>query len=149
MGWSGIRETVSAGGFDVTSMSKKIVVKTGTEWEPLFGYCRAVRVGAHIAVSGCAPVDDDGDLVAPGDMYLQSKRSIQIIAKALADAGAGLQDVVRTRIFVTDIERWEEVARAHREAFSEITPVCSIVEVNRLIGAGMLVEIEADAIVES
>ena len=129
-------------------MSQKKLVKTGTEWEPLVGYCRAVRVGAHVAVSGSAPVDANGELVGPGDMYAQSRRCIEIVAAALAEAGAGLEHVVRTRIFVTDIDRWKEVAKAHREFFADITPACSMVEVSRLIGPGMLVEIEADAIID-
>lgn len=129
-------------------MAKKTIVRSGAEWEPLVAYCRAIRVGPHIAVSGSAPVGENGELVGPGDMYAQSVRCIEIIQSALEGAGATLQDVVRTRIFVTDIDRWDEVARAHREAFSEITPACSMVEVSRLIGPGMLVEIEADAIVE-
>lgn len=129
-------------------MVKKTIIRSGAEWEPLVAYCRAVRVGPHIAVSGSAPVGENGQLVGPGDMYAQSVRCIEIIQSALEGAGASLQDVVRTRIFVTDIDRWDEVARAHREAFSEITPACSMVEVSRLIGPGMLVEIEADAIVE-
>ncbi|HNP66001.1 MAG TPA: RidA family protein [Woeseiaceae bacterium] len=128
-------------------MSEKKLVKTGTEWEPLVGYCRAVRVGAHVAVSGSAPVGENGELVGEGDMYLQTRRCIEIIAAALAEAGAGLEDVVRTRIFVTDIDRWKDVAQAHREFFADVTPACSMVEVSRLIGPGMLVEIEADAII--
>ncbi len=128
-------------------MSEKKLVKTGTEWEPLVGYCRAVRVGAHIAVSGSAPVGENGELVGEGDMYLQTRRCIEIIAAALQEAGAGLEDVVRTRIFVTDIDRWKDVAKAHREFFADVTPACSMVEVSRLIGSGMLVEIEADAII--
>lgn len=128
-------------------MTKKSLVRTDTKWEPLVGYCRAVRVGPHIAVSGCAPVDKNGGLVGANDPYRQAKRCIEIIDSALADAGATLGDVVRTRMFVTDIDRWEEVAQAHREAFSEVTPATSMVEVSRLIGPGMMVEIEADAIV--
>ncbi len=128
-------------------MATKKLVRTGTKWEPLVGYCRAVRVGPHIAVSGSAPVDEEGQLVGPNDPYLQAKRCIKIIAAALEEAGAGLENVVRTRMFVTDISRWEEVARAHQEAFADITPATSMVEVSRLIGDGMLVEIEADAIV--
>lgn len=128
-------------------MTKRRHARTGTPWEPLVGYCRAVRVGNHVAVSGCAPVDEQGELVAPNDMYRQAQRCIEIIAQALEEADAGLQHVVRTRIFVTDIERWEEVAKAHQEAFAAITPAATMVEVSRLIGAGMLVEIEADAIV--
>jgi enamine deaminase RidA (YjgF/YER057c/UK114 family) len=129
-------------------MATKKLVRTGTIWEPLVGYCRAVRVGPHIAVSGSAPVDSDGQLVGPNDAYLQAKRCIEIIAAALEEAGASLQHVVRTRMFVTDISRWEEIARAHQEAFADITPATSMVEVSRLIGDGMLVEIEADAIVD-
>jgi len=128
-------------------MATKKLVRTGTKWEPLVGYCRAVRVGSHIAVSGCAPVDEAGQLVGPDDPYLQARRCIEIIAAALEEAGAGLEHVVRTRMFVTDISRWEEIAKAHREAFADVTPATSMVEVSRLIGDGMLVEIEADAIV--
>lgn len=129
-------------------MVTKKLVRTGTKWEPLVGYCRAVRVGHHIAVSGSAPVDTDGQLVGPNDPYLQAKRCIEIIAAALEEAGAGLQHVVRTRMFVTDISQWEEIAKAHQEAFADITPATSMVEVSRLIGDGMLIEIEADAIVD-
>jgi len=129
-------------------MATKKLIRTGTKWEPLVGYCRAVRVGPHVAVSGTAPVDAEGQLVGPNDAYLQAKRCIEIIATALEEAGAGLEHVVRTRMFVTDISRWEEIARAHQEAFADITPATSMVEVSRLIGDGMLVEIEADAIVD-
>ena len=129
-------------------MASKKLVRTGTKWEPLVGYCRAVRVGPHIAVSGSAPVDTRGNLVGPGDPYLQSKRCIEIIANALAEAGSSLADVVRTRMFVTDISQWEEIARAHQEAFADVSPTTTMVEVSRLIGDGMLVEIEADAIVD-
>ncbi len=128
-------------------MAEKKLVRTGTKWEPLVGYSRAVRVGPHVAVSGCAPVDSTGQLVGPDDPYRQTKRCIEIIAAALEEADAGLADVVRTRMFVTDISRWEEIARAHQEAFGDIAPVTSMVEVSRLIGDGMLIEIEADAIV--
>ena len=128
-------------------MAKKILVFSGARWEPLVGYCRAVRVGEHIAVSGSAPVGEDGELVGPGDPYLQAKRCIEIISAALKEAGAGLENVVRTRMFVTDISHWEEFGRAHQEAFTGITPATSMVEVSRLIGDGMLIEIEADAIV--
>ena len=127
-------------------MAEKKLVRTGTKWEPLVGYCRAVRVGPHVAVSGCAAVDSAGQLVGPDDPYLQTKRCIEIIAAALEEADAELADVVRTRMFVTDISRWEEIARAHQEAFGDISPVTSMVEVSRLIGDGMLIEIEADAI---
>jgi len=129
-------------------MAEKKLVFSGAKWEPLVAYCRAVRVGQHIAVSGSAPVDADGELFAAGDPYLQARRCIEIIAAALDEAGASLEHVVRTRMFVTDISLWEEFARAHQEAFAEITPATSMVEVSRLIGDGMLIEIEADAIVD-
>jgi enamine deaminase RidA (YjgF/YER057c/UK114 family) len=134
--------------FRISDMAEKKLVFTGAKWEPLVAYCRAVRVGQHIAVSGSAPVDARGELIGKGDPYLQAKRCIEIIAAALDEAGASLDDVVRTRMFVTDISLWEDFARAHQEAFADITPATSMVEVSRLIGDGMLIEIEADAIVE-
>lgn len=129
-------------------MAIKTLVHTGTPWEPLVGYCRAVRVGPHIAVSGSAPVDENGDLVAAGDPYLQARRCIEIIAAALQEAGAGLEHVVRTRMFVTDIDQWQAIARAHQEAFGDIMPATTMVEVSRLIAPGMMVEIEADALID-
>ena len=129
-------------------MAEKKLAFTGTKWEPLVAYCRAVRVGHHIAVSGSAPVGAEGELVGAGDPYVQAKRCIEIIAAALSEVGAGLEDVVRTRMFVTDISLWEEFARAHQEAFADVTPATSMVEVSRLIGEGMLIEIEADAIID-
>lgn len=128
-------------------MGEKKRVRTGTKWEPLVGYCRAIKVGQHIAVSGCAPVDTDGQLVGPDDPYLQSKCCTEIIEAALKELGAGLEHVVRTRMFVTDISHWEAFGRAHQEAFGSASPATSMVEVSRLIGDGMLIEIEADAIV--
>ncbi len=113
------------------------------------GYSRAVRVGNFIAVSGTAAIGDDGKLVGAGDAYVQAQRCIEVIRDALEKAGSGLQHVVRTRMFVTDIELWSEIARAHQEAFGDIAPTTSMVEVSRLIDPGMLVEIEADAIVDS
>jgi enamine deaminase RidA (YjgF/YER057c/UK114 family) len=100
-----------------------------------------------VAVSGTAPVTGDGQVFAPGDAYAQTQRCIEIVAKALAGAGAGLEHVVRTRMFVTDISQWEAIGRAHAEAFGEIRPATAMVEVSRLIEPDMLVEIEADAIV--
>ena len=124
-------------------------IRSGAPWEPLVGYSRAVRVGNFIAVSGCAAVGDDGELVGEGDVYAQTVRCIEVISAALREAGAGLQHVVRTRIFVTDIELWEDVARAHRQAFGASPPATSMVEVSKLIDPRMLVEIEANAIVDS
>ncbi|NNF41315.1 MAG: RidA family protein [Woeseiaceae bacterium] len=127
-------------------MSRRLNLHSGAPWEAQAGYCRAVRVGPHIVVSGTAPVGEDGEVVAPGDAYRQAERCIEIIADALQQAGAGLEHVVRTRMFVTDISRWREVARAHQEAFGQVMPATSMVEVSGLIDPAMLVEIEADAI---
>ena len=123
-------------------------VQSGAPWEPLVGYSRAVRVGSFVAVSGSAPVGPDGEVVGEGDPYAQAKRCIDVIREALEQAGAGLQHVVRTRMFVTDISQWSEIARAHQEAFGDVMPATSMVEVTRLIDARMLVEIEADAVVD-
>ena len=116
-------------------------------WEKIVGYSRAVRVGPFIAITGCASIGPDGELVGEGDAYGQARRCIEIIAETLARADASLEDVVRTRIYVTDIDRWEEVGKAHAEAFGTIMPATTMVEVSRLIDPRMLVEIEADAIV--
>ncbi|NIL93758.1 MAG: RidA family protein [Woeseiaceae bacterium] len=116
-------------------------------WEKIVGYSRAVRTGPFIAVTGCASVGPDGELVGEGDAYAQAQRCIEVIAEVLEKAGASLDDVVRTRIFMTDIDRWEEVGKAHSEAFGEIMPATTMVEVSRLIDPRMLVEIEADAVV--
>lgn len=121
-------------------------IHSGAPWESDAGYCRAVRVGSHIMVSGTAPVGADGEVVGVGDAYAQAKRCIEIIAGALEEAGAGLEHVVRTRMFVTNIEQWPEVAKAHREAFGSISPATTMVEVSKLIDPEMLVEIEADAL---
>jgi len=127
-------------------MSIRKNIHTGAPWESIAGYCRAVRVGQHVAVSGTAPVGEDGKVVAPGDAYLQAKCCIEIIESALAEAGAELKDVVRTRMFVTDISQWPAVAKAHSEAFGAAPPATSMVEVSQLIDPAMIVEIEADAI---
>ena len=122
-------------------------IKSGAPWEPLVGYSRAVRVDNYVAVSGSASVGDDGELVGEGDAYAQAQRCIAVIAEALRKAGGGLEHVVRTRMYVTDIGRWQEIARAHQEAFAAVAPATSMVEVARLIDPRMLVEIEADAII--
>ena len=126
---------------------KRSIFPSGAPWEPIVGYSRAVRHGAFIAVSGSAPVGPDGTLVGEGDPYEQAVRCIDIIREALQAAGAGLEDVIRTRMYVTNIEQWAEIARAHKEAFGDIMPATSMVQVSRLIDPGMLLEIEADAIV--
>lgn len=121
-------------------------VFSGAPWEAQAGYCRAVRAGSLIFVSGTAPVNSDGSTHAPGDGYAQATRCFEIIRAGLAELGAGLPHVTRTRMFVTDIERWEEFARAHREAFHAHPPATSLIQVSRLIAPDMLIEIEADAV---
>lgn len=128
-------------------MTDRLNIHTGAPWEAVVGYCRAVRVGAHVAVTGTAAVGEDGEVVGVGDAYAQTKRCLEIIEKALEDAGASMGEVVRTRIYVTDISQWEAVGRAHGETFGEIYPATTMVEVSALIDPEMLVEIEADAIV--
>ncbi|HEX8163785.1 MAG TPA: RidA family protein [Pyrinomonadaceae bacterium] len=120
-------------------------VSTGTKWEPLIGYSRAVRVGDRIYVTGTTATDERGEIVGVGDAYAQAAQAIRNIERALARVGAGLRHVVRTRMFVTDISRWEEYGRAHGEFFRDVMPATSMIEVSRLIDERMLVEIEADA----
>jgi len=118
---------------------------SGTTWEPRVGYSRAVKVGSHIWVSGTTATSAEGRLVGIGDAYAQAKQALANIAAALAQAGATPADVVRTRIYVTDITDWEAIGRAHAEMFGAVRPAATMVEVKRLIDPAMLVEIEADA----
>ena len=123
-------------------------VSSGSKWEEIVGYSRAVRVGSCIAVSGTTATGIDGKIIGKGDAYAQTKAILAKIDTALRGVGASLNDVIRTRIFVTDIDDWKEVARAHREYFAEVKPAATMVEVQSLIEDDMLVEIEADAYIE-
>ncbi|GJM43423.1 MAG: hypothetical protein DHS20C21_02650 [Gemmatimonadota bacterium] len=123
-------------------------ISGGAPWESIAGYSRAVRVGPHVHVAGTTAVDGNGDPVAPGDVAVQTRHALETIRRALESAGASLGDVVRTRMYVTDMDRWEDAARVHGEFFGDIRPASTLVEVSRLIDPDLVIEIEADAWIE-
>ena len=124
------------------------LIASGSPFEPQIGFSRAVRVGNVVAVSGTAPIAPGGGVAAPGDMYGQTKRCLEIIAEAIAKAGLTLDSVIRTRVMLTDMSRWREAAKAHGEVFGRVRPASTFVEVKGLVDKAWLVEIEADCIVE-
>ena len=129
-------------------MTSRQLVSSGAAWEPVVGYSRAVRVGQWVSVAGTTAAAEGGGAVGGDDVAAQTREALRRIAVALEEAGAGLEHVVRTRMYVTDISRWEEVGRVHGEVFRHVRPASTMVEVRRLIDPALLVEVEADAVVQ-